>query len=309
MYTFGYIFNRMVTIIEREYLYRKDFYSMNILYKLIDVSVHNGIINFAKVKKSGIDGVIIRGGYGISTTDKNFHTNIQNAIDNGLHVGVYWFGYSYNESIAEKEAKYCLSVIQKYNGKIDLPIFYDWEYDSYNYAKNIGKVTPTKEKISAWVDRFCTTIENAGYFVGIYGNIDYLSNYFNDTIKKKYTVWVAQWSKKCSYTGNYGIWQYGAETNLIDSKTINGISGTVDKNYCYIDYPEIITRKGFNGYPQKLVEDINKNGSINAKDLELLKNHILGISEIEDTSTADVNQDGNVNGLDLIQLKKIISTE
>lgn len=283
---------------------------MNVLYRLIDVSVHNGNIDFKKVKQAGVDGVIIRGGYGVSTTDKNFHTNIQNAIKNNLHIGVYWFGYSYSSSTAEQEAKYCLSVVQKYKGKIDLPIFYDWEYDSYNYAKNTGKVTPTKEKISAWVDKFCTTIEDAGYFVGIYGNIDYLSNYFNDNIKKKYTVWVAQWAKKCSYTGDYGIWQYGAETNLIDNKTINGISGTVDKNYCYIDYPEIITKKGFNGYSiKKLIGDINKDNLVNSKDLELLKNHILGISQIKDTSIADLNDDGNISGLDLIQLKKLISKD
>lgn len=224
------------------------FFCMNIKYKLIDVSAHNGNVDFKKVKANGIDGVIIRGGYGLSTTDKSFHTNVKNALANGLHVGVYWFGYAYSNELAQKEANYCLSVIKPYLGKLDLPIFYDWEYDSYNYAKNTGKVTPTKAKISSWVDSFCTVMENAGYFTGVYGNVDYLTNYFNDTIKNKYTIWVAQWSSKCTYTGNYGIWQYGAETNKIDSKYVDGISGIVDKDYCYIDYPSIISKKGLNGY-------------------------------------------------------------
>jgi GH25 family lysozyme M1 (1,4-beta-N-acetylmuramidase) len=224
---------------------------MNVKYRLIDVSAHNGNIDFKKVKSAGIDGVIIRGGYGVSTTDKNFHTNVKHALANGLHVGVYWFGYAYSDALAKKEANYCLSVLEPYKGKLDLPIFYDWEYDSYNYAKSTGKVTPTKAKISSWVDSFCTVLENAKYFTGVYGNVDYLTNYFNDTIKSKYTIWVAQWSTKCTYTGNYGIWQYGAETNKIDSKTVSGISGVVDKDYCYVDYPSIITKKGLNGYTVK----------------------------------------------------------
>jgi GH25 family lysozyme M1 (1,4-beta-N-acetylmuramidase) len=251
---------------------------MDIKYKLIDVSAHNGNIDFAKVKSDGIDGVIIRGGYGVSTVDKCFHQNIQNAIKSGLHVGVYWFGYAYTVSQAEKEANFCLKTIEPYKGKIDLPIFYDWEYDSYNYAKNTGKVTPTKEKISAWVDKFCSIVEKSGYFVGVYGNIDYLTNYFNNTIKTKYTIWVAQWNTKCSYTGNYGIWQYGAETNKIDSKTVNGISGVVDKDYCYIDYPTIIKANGLNGY-QKIDTsnyhyDVNNDGSIDNQDLKALQDYL-----------------------------------
>ena len=78
---------------------------MEVKYKLIDVSVHNGTIDFKKVKKAGIDGVIIRAGYGNSTVDKNFHTNIKNALDNGLHIGVFWFGYAYSTELAKKEAE------------------------------------------------------------------------------------------------------------------------------------------------------------------------------------------------------------
>ncbi|MGN1412276.1 MAG: GH25 family lysozyme, partial [Oscillospiraceae bacterium] len=103
---------------------------MELKYKLIDVSHHNGEINFAKVKSDGIQGVIIRAGYGVSTVDKYFHQNIKNALNNGLHVGIYWFGYAYTVSQAEKEANFCLKTIEPYKGMIDFPIFYDWEYDS-----------------------------------------------------------------------------------------------------------------------------------------------------------------------------------
>lgn len=279
---------------------------MIIKYKLIDVSSHNGDIDFKKVKADGIQGVIIRAGYGVSTIDKNFETNIKNAIENGLHIGVYWFGYSYSESMAEREAKFFTSVISKYKGNIDLPVFYDWEYDSFNYAKNNG-VTPSKSKVSSWVDKFCSTMESNGYFVGVYGNIDYLSNYFNDTIKNKYTIWVAQWSSKCTYSGNYGIWQYGAETNIIDSKTVNGISGVVDKNYCYIDYPDIITSKGFNGYIINLLGDLDNDRKLTSNDLDMLKKYLLGTYDGDlDTALMDINQDGKINSADLLALKTML---
>lgn len=250
---------------------------MEVKYKMIDVSYHNGDIDFAKVKKSGVDGVIIRAGYGVSTVDKCFHSNIKNAIANGLHVGVYWFGYAYAISQAEKEAQFCLKTIEPYKGKIDLPIYYDWEYDSYNYAKKQG-VTVSKQLCSDMTAKFCDTLENAGYFAGFYANIDYLTNFYTDTVKKRYTLWVAQWSSKCSYSGQYGIWQYGAETNKIDSKTVNGISGTVDKNYCYVDYPSIIVSKGFNGYQKVDTSnyhyDVNNDGKVDNQDLQALQNYL-----------------------------------
>lgn len=68
---------------------------MEIKYKLIDVSHHNGDVDFAKVKAEGIQGVIIRAGYGVSTVDSCFHASIKNALKNGLHIGIYWFGYAY----------------------------------------------------------------------------------------------------------------------------------------------------------------------------------------------------------------------
>jgi GH25 family lysozyme M1 (1,4-beta-N-acetylmuramidase) len=198
-------------------------------------------------------------------------------------------------------------VIEKYKGKIDLPIFYDWEYDSYNYAKKTGGVTPTKAKVSSWVESFCSTVESANYFVGVYGNIDYLTNYFDSNVKSKYTIWVAQWASSCTYSGSYGIWQYGAETNKIDSKTVNGISGVVDKNYCYIDYPSIITGKGLNGYTvSNLLGDIDGNGKVDTQDVELLKKVVLGMDTTSDTAKMDLNSDGLVDSSDLLQLKKLV---
>lgn len=252
---------------------------MDIKYKLIDVSRHNGTVDFSKVKSAGIDGVIIRAGYGNSTVDDCFHTNVKNAIKNGLHVGIYWFGYSYTVAQAEQEAKYCLSVIDNYKGNIDLPIYYDWEYDSYNYAKKQG-VTVTKQLCSDMTDKFCSVVEQSGYFTGIYANVDYLTNFYTDYIKTRYAIWVAQWAEKCTYSGDYGIWQYGASTNKIDSPTVDGVSSTyVDKSYCYVDYPNIIKSLGLNGYTPQTTTANSKDVSLTTEELQALKNHITNLED------------------------------
>ncbi|MBS6444565.1 MAG: hypothetical protein KH373_02025 [Ruminococcus sp.] len=254
---------------------------MDIKYKLIDVSKHNGDIDFAKVKAQGIQGVIIRAGYGVSTVDSCFHANIKNALKNGLHIGIYWFGYAYTVAQAKQEAKYCLSVINAYKGKLDLPIFYDWEYDSFNYAKKQG-VTVSKQLCSDMTKAFCETLEADGWYSGFYANIDYLNNFYNQATKDRFTCWVAQWSTKCTYSGQYGIWQYGAETNKIDNKKVDGVpSATVDKNYCYTDYPSIIKKYGLNGYSKasnvdtsKYHYDVNNDGKVDSKDLQALQEYL-----------------------------------
>lgn len=253
---------------------------MEVKYKLIDVSAHNGTIDFAKVKADGIQGVIIRAGYGFKTVDKCFKNNIKNALANGLHVGVYWFGYAYTVAQAKQEAEYVAKLLSDYRGKIDLPIFYDWEYDSFNYAKKQG-VTVSKQLCSNMTKAFCEILEKYGYFSGFYANIDYLDRFYTQSVKDRFTCWVAQWSTKCTYSGNYGIWQYGAETNKIDSKYIDGVSDIVDKNYCYIDYPSIIKQNGLNGYSkQSNVDtsnyhyDVNNDGKVDSKDLQALQEYL-----------------------------------
>lgn len=299
---------------------------MDIKYKLIDLSKHNGTVDFNRVKATGIDGVILRAGYGVSTIDEKFKEYIEKAKNANLHIGIYWFGYAYTDANAEKEAQFCIEVLKPYLGQIDLPVFYDWEYDSYNYAIKNG-VTPNKTSISRWTKIFCDTLETAGYFVGVYGNVDYMNNYYTDEIKTKYTIWIAQWASKCTYTGDYGIWQYGAETNKIDSKYVDGITGIVDKDYCYIDYPSIIKEKGFNGYKINNTQntgtstnntntsqnnntsiikgDINKDGQVDINDLELLEHsYLYDETDKIDISVGDMNNDNIVDSTDVIELKK-----
>lgn len=264
---------------------------MDIKYKLIDVSHHNGVIDFTKVKADGIQGVIIHAGYGFNSLDKYFHANIQNALKHGLHVGIYWFGYAGTVAHAKAEAEFLAKTLDQYRGKIDLPVYYDWEYDSYNYIKKQYGITATKQLVSDMTKAFCEVLEKYGWYSGFYANIDYLNNYYNDDIKNRFALWVASWTSKLNYSGQYGIWQYGAEVNKIDNPQVNGISSKyVDKSYCYVDYPTLIKSNGLNGYSDIKVNitynyDVNGDGLVDEKDLKALEEYLKSIGEISNSST------------------------
>lgn len=175
-----------------------------ILYGL-DISKWNGNIDWKAVKEAGIEFVIIRAGYG-QTVDYMFKKNIESAIDNHMIIGIYWFSYAYTPKMAYFEAKKCYKTIKPYKKHITLPIFYDFEYDSVNYARK-HNVTITKAKASNYADTFCTTIRGCNMEAGIYTNIDYSKRYFTKEVLNKYHTWIASWNNSCVYKGKYIMWQ------------------------------------------------------------------------------------------------------
>ena len=200
--------------------------------KGIDVSKWNGTIDWKKVKADGIDYVIIRGGFGNATVDPQFESYMQGASDDGLKFGVYWFSYSTSVSIAIEEAAKCLETIAPYRDKITYPVFYDFEYDSVDYAKKLG-ITITKDLSSKMADEFLTAIKNAGYITGIYTNKDFGDKYFYEDMLFANNLWIAQYSSACTYNRPYMMWQY------TDKGTINGIGTSsepayFDMNYTYL---------------------------------------------------------------------------
>ncbi len=208
---------------------------MNVLYKGVDISSHNSI-NWNKVDPKEIDFVIIRAGYGFNTQDKQFKTNIENAIKKGIPVGIYWFSYAGNVEHAKKEAEFCLSVIGAYRKYITLPVFFDWENDSYNYVVKTYKITPTKQLVSDMAIAFLETVKKAGYKVGNYNSVSYLNTYFDNRVKDNYDTWVAhvksggQPLEQTSYKGKYTMHQY----SWVGRPT--GFLSNTDMNYCYVDY-------------------------------------------------------------------------
>lgn len=192
--------------------------------KGIDVSKWNGRIDWKKVKKAGIDFCIIRTGYS-KTVDYKFKYNIEEAIDNGLQIGVYHFSYATTNAKAKEEAEFCLKLIKPYKKYITLGVWFDYEYDSVSYSRRYG-VYPTKKSVTSLAKTFCSTVEKNGYSTGIYTNLDFSSNYFTKEVLDKYPTWIAVWGKM-NYHGKYVMWQY------TDSGRVDGIHGKVDMNIFY----------------------------------------------------------------------------
>lgn len=193
----------------------------------IDVSKHNGTIDWKAVKNSGVNFVIIRVGYRGSTKgslieDPKFTTNIKGAINAGLKVGVYFFTQAIDEVEAVYEASYVIDKIKNY--KITYPVFLDVE-PSGGRGDKISVEMRTKV-----CKAFCQTMQNSGYTAGIYANKTWLNEKLNVSELNSYKIWLAQYAKQPSYTGKYDMWQYKS------TGTVSGISGNVDMNLSYMGY-------------------------------------------------------------------------
>ena len=196
--------------------------------KGIDVSKWNGRIDWKKVKKAGIDFCIIRTGYS-KTVDYKFKYNIEEAIENGLQIGVYHFSYATTNAKAREEAEFCLELIKPYKKYITLGVWFDYEYDSVSYSRKYG-VYPTKKSVTSLAETFCSIVEKNGYSTGIYTNLDFSSNYFTKEVLDKYPTWIACWQSKMTYKDDFVMWQY------TDSGRVDGINGIVDMNWYFIGY-------------------------------------------------------------------------
>ena len=202
--------------------------------KGIDVSVHNGNIDWQKVKNAGIDFAILRAGYGrlASQKDERFEQNYSGAKAAGIPIGAYWYSYAMSEDEARLEADVFLSIIK--GKQFEFPVYYDVEEQK--------QVALGKEKVSAIMRAFLEKVEAAGYFVGLYGSASSLTTHTADDIKSRYTIWLAHWVNQTSYGGAYGIWQHS------EKGRVDGINGNVDLDIGYKDFPTIIKSKGLNGY-------------------------------------------------------------
>ena len=206
-------------------------------YKGIDVSEHNGLIDWQSVKNSGVQFAMIRcayRGYGTGkiVTDAYFDYNIQNASAVGIQVGIYFFSQATSITEAVEEANYAISLAQKYNC-VTYPIVIDTEYsgapNNTGRADNLGVALRTNI-----IAAFCNQVEKLGYISMVYASRDWLYNNLEITRLSNYETWLAHYtndpSKKSDYKYNYGIWQYTS------SGSVPGIGGRVDLNVGYKKY-------------------------------------------------------------------------
>lgn len=202
----------------------------------IDVSKWQGAVDFNSVKKAGYDFVIINAGYGryISQRDPYFERNYHNAKAAGLNVGAYWYSYAASASEAEAEAEIFSQVIA--GKQFEYPVVFDIEDQSQ--ARLSNKV------INDMCNAFASYLEKKGYYVCLYSYAGFLENRLYANTKKKYDIWVANFTnaEEPAFSGSYGMWQWS------DTGRVSGISGNVDLNRSYKDYPAIMKANGLNGF-------------------------------------------------------------
>ena len=199
-------------------------------YKVIDVSEHDGNINWAAVKAAGVQGVIIRCGYGADIRkqdDKTFYQNIHGCINNGIPFGIYIYSYALSVENARSEADHVMTLVNPYKSHLSLPVYYDLEEP--------GREGCAVQNGKAFIER----MEANGYTVGIYAN-EYWFNSFLGSNFNDHSLWVAKYGtnngnaqNRPNISGHVDIWQYTSVGR------VNGISTYVDMNICYRNIPNV----------------------------------------------------------------------
>ena len=190
--------------------------------KIIDISQHNGQINFEKVKNDGIDGVIIRVGWignkQNHTLDTKFEENYKKAKENGFKVGFYVYSYCKSVETLRQGVNWLLEKIDTKQNEIG--VFLDLEDKT---IQEIGRQNLTDQ-----AKQFCEIIKNSGYIAGIYANKYWFEHLLDIKQLLNYKIWLAEWNKKDNYSVTFrvDIWQYG-------QTEIKGINGQVDINDIY----------------------------------------------------------------------------
>ncbi len=265
----------------------------------VDVSKYQTKVDWEAVAADGIEFVLIRLGFrgyaaaGNMAIDKYYEQHITAAQDAGLKVGVYFFTQALNTQEAVEEAEFVLKNLEGI--ELDAPVYLDIETIDFAANGRLDKAKLSAEEHTANCLAFCETIENAGYKAGVYANKEWLNNKLNsEKIAEKYEIWLANYTNKATYEGEYQTWQYTSQG------TVAGIPGTVDLNVRYsrmVEYAEdaITLNEAVPVVPQlegdgriKYISSDPTIVSVNAKGcITPLKNGTAIVSAISDNGTTD----------------------
>lgn len=211
----------------------------------VDVSTHNGQLDFSKLKKEGVEFMFIRLGFYKEDgghIDARFEENIKACVENGIEYGVYIYSYVYEAEDLTDCAEWANEELEKMGNyckdKDTIQVAYDVEDQVQKDAIAKGKIT--KKNLNKNIKSFCTKIKNYGYIPVVYSFLTYFKNYLDlDAFQKNdIKIWYAQWPytsslnttvKKRMYNNTYAdIWQFS------DVLTLNG--KVFDTNVCYKDF-------------------------------------------------------------------------
>lgn len=197
-------------------------------YKGIDVSRHQGTIDWNMVAQDGVEFAFIRVGYrgygsGKMMEDEFFEENIKGALQAGIKVGVYFYSQAVSREEVLEEAQFVLDKIAPY--KIECPVVFDVE----RVSEGEGRMNAiSMEDRTAFTALFCQTIENAGYRPMIYHNTEMGVMMLGLSDLEAYDKWFAAYSDLFYYPYDYKVWQYS------QSGRVQGIQGDVDLNISFV---------------------------------------------------------------------------
>lgn len=196
----------------------------------IDVSEHQGDIDWNAVKNAGIEFAIIRIGYrtyggGEITLDTTFEQNLRNADAAGIKTGVYFFSQAIDPEEAIEEADAVIDAIRPYN--ITYPVIFDWELIIGDSARTDAM---TVDNLADACISFCERVKSAGYTPMIYQNKNTTMFKLDLPKLQDYDFWLAEYGDKPTYYYDYQMWQYSS------TGKVPGINGEVDMNISFKDY-------------------------------------------------------------------------
>ena len=187
----------------------------------LDVSSHQGSIDWQQVKEAGFSFVMIRVGYrgyedGQLHLDTFAQSNYAGAKEAGLQVGAYFFSQATNTAEALEEAELLLSQIHSW--ELDMPVVYDWEYISPE--ARTGHIT--SDTLLSCTTAFLEKVEQAGHRPMVYFNPNHAQTLLDLEAVKEYPFWLALYSDRMTFDHRVDMWQYTQEGS------VPGIEGPVD---------------------------------------------------------------------------------
>nr|DAE10109.1 MAG TPA: PlyB like endolysin [Siphoviridae sp. ctGuJ10] len=220
----------------------------------LDLSKHNGTLDFNEIKKEGNSFVILRAGYGklISQKDIKFEEYYKKAKSVGLKVGTYWYSYATTPSEAITEAKCFYDVIK--GKQFEYPVFFDIENKDHHKGAS-------KNDLVKMCKNFCDFMESKGYYAGVYANTDWFTNYISELPRGRYDEWEANYGSNDGTLQNVKL-RRAPRIHQFTSNYKIGVK-RFDRNISYYDYASVIKDKGLNGFSK---QQTSNNEEISKKD-------------------------------------------
>lgn len=224
-----YVYENFVPQGDDEMIYTNDT-GETISAKGIDVSRHQGEIDWKKVAGDDVAYAFIRSGFrgsseGKLVEDEFFKDNIEGALDNDIQVGIYFYTQATSEEEAKEEAEFVLDLIEPYD--VDYPVVLDLEEVNSSAARTAEM---TQEEHTKAAIAFCETIKAAGYTPMIYGNLKTFMIMLDMEQIEAYDKWFAYYDTSVYFPYEFAVWQYSSKGSIA------GIKGDVDMNICMKDY-------------------------------------------------------------------------